>query len=236
MKRAVVAGNRRVEYTLIQASRRDVLFQALPEAGIRVYAPKYMRLRDIDAMVRERADQLAGMLRDVEARLEADRLAHPMADGTAIMVEGERKTLRLRWGARRTGRVEGDEYLLTLPDPDSDEAVRAAVKSTLSALALKRIRERLEYHVPRIGRAPGRVAIRDQKSRWGSCSQKGNVNFNWKLVMAPPPALDYVVVHELCHLYEFNHSPRFWALVARHMPDYEVWKKWLKAHGKELGV
>ena len=236
MKRAVVAGNRRVEYTLIQASRRDVLFQALPEAGIRVYAPKYMRLRDIDAMVRERADQLAGMLRDVEARLEADRLAHPMADGTAIMVEGERKTLRLRRGARRTGRVEGDAYLLTLPDPDSDEAVRAAVKSTLSALALKRIRERLEYHVPRIGRAPGRVAIRDQKSRWGSCSQKGNINFNWKLVMAPPPALDYVVVHELCHLYEFNHSPRFWALVARHMPDYEVWKKWLKAHGKELGV
>ena len=236
MKRAVVAGNRRVEYTLIQASRRAVLFQALPEAGIRVYAPKYMRLRDIDAMVRERADQLAGMLRDVEARLEADRLAHPMADGTAIMVEGERKTLRLRRGARRTGRVEGDAYLLTLPDPDSDEAVRAAVKSTLSALALKRIRERLEYHVPRIGRAPGRVAIRDQKSRWGSCSQKGNVNFNWKLVMAPPPALDYVVVHELCHLYEFNHSPRFWALVARHMPDYEVWKKWLKAHGKELGV
>ena len=236
MKRAVVAGNRRVEYTLIQASRRDVLFQALPEAGIRVYAPKYMRLRDIDAMVRERADQLAGMLRDVEVRLEADRLAHPMTDGTAIMVEGERKTLRLRRGARRTGRVEGDAYLLTLPDPDSDEAVRAAVKSTLSALALKRIRERLEYHVPRIGRAPGRVAIRDQKSRWGSCSQKGNVNFNWKLVMAPPPALDYVVVHELCHLYEFNHSPRFWALVARHMPDYEVWKKWLKAHGKELGV
>ena len=80
------------------------------------------------------------------------------------------------------------------------------------------------------------MAIRDQKSRWGSCSQKGNVNFNWKLVMAPPPALDYVVVHELCHLYEFNHSPRFWALVARHVPDYEVWKKWLKAHGKELGV
>ena len=234
MKRAVVAGNRRVEYTLIQASRRDVLFQALPEAGIRVYAPKYMRLRDIDAMVRERADQLAGMLRDVEARLEADRLAHPMADGTAIMVEGERKTLRLRRGARRTGRVEGDEYLLTLPDPDSDEAVRAAVKSTLSALALKRIRERLEYHVPRIGRAPGRVAIRDQKSRWGSCSQKGNVNFNWKLIMAPPPALDYVVIHELCHLYEFNHSPRFWALVERQQPDSEVWTKWLKTHTEDL--
>ena len=83
-------------------------------------------------------------------------------------------------------------------------------------------------------RAPGRIAIRDQKSRWGSCSRKGNLNFNWKLIMAPPPALDYVVIHELCHLHEFNHSPRFWQLVAAQMPEYESWKKWLKQHGPEL--
>ena len=119
-------------------------------------------------------------------------------------------------------------------EPDSDEAVRAALRSTLSAMALKRIRQRLDFYIPRVGRAPGRIAIRDQKSRWGSCSQKGNVNFNWKLIMAPPEALDYVVVHELCHLYEFNHSPRFWALVENQIPDYAVWKKWLKQHAEDL--
>ena len=236
MKRVVVAGGRRVEYTLIQSSRSNVLFQALPEAGIRVYAPKYLRLRDIDAMVRERADQLVQMQRDVEARLDAERRAHPVEDGSPILVEGRRRALRLRQGTRRTGRVEGDAYWLTLPNPQSDPDVRAAIRSTLSALALRRIRERLELYAPRIGVTPGRVAIRDQKSRWGSCSRKGNLNFNWKLIMAPPQVLDYVVVHELCHLREFNHSPRFWSLVEAQMRDYEVWKKWLKTHAEDLYI
>ena len=236
MKRAVVAGRRRIEYTLIQSTRRNVLFQALPEAGLRVYAPKYLGLRDVDDMVRERAEELVEMLRGVEASLAENRRAHPVADGSWIPIEGKRCVLRLHSGMRRSGRLLGDEYHLTLPEPDSDPEVRAAIRSTLSALALKRIRERLDHYIPRIGRSPGRVAIRDQKSRWGSCSQKGNLNFNWKLIMAPPQALDYVVIHELCHLYEFNHSPRFWALVSAQMPEYEVWKKWLKTHGRDLYV
>ena len=234
MKRAVIAGNRRIEYTLIQSSRQDVLFQALPEAGLRVYAPKYLRLRDVDEMVRQRADQLLDMQRRSEARLETDRRAHPVTDGSPILIEGKRCILRLHRGSRRSGRLVGDEYHLTLPNPDSDPDVRAAIRATLSTAALTRIRERLDYYAPRIGRVPGRIAIREQKSRWGSCSSKGNLNFNWKLIMAPPQALDYVVIHELCHLHEFNHSPRFWTLVAGQMPDYEVWKKWLKAHTDDL--
>ena len=234
MKRVIVASGRRVEYTLIQAVRRDVLLQALPGTGIRVYAPKAMRLRDVDALVRERAGELLRMQRDVEARLDADRRAHPVADGSPIMIEGRRCALRLHAGQRRSGRLAGEEYHLTLPQPEDDAAVRAAIKSTLSAAALRRVRERLDFYAPRIGRSPGRVAIRDQKSRWGSCSQKGNLNFNWKLIMAPPQVLDYVVIHELCHLHEFNHSPRFWALVEAQMPEYAVWKRWLKEHREDL--
>ncbi len=234
MKRAILAGNRRIEYTLIQSSRQNVLFQALPEAGLRVYAPKYLRLRDVDEMVRQRADELLDMQRQTEARLEADRRAHPVTDGSPILIEGKRCILRLHWGARRSGRLVGEEYHLTLPNPDSDPDVRAAIRATLSTVALTRIRQRLNHYVPRIGKMPGRVTIREQKSRWGSCSSKGNLNFNWKLIMAPPQALDYVVIHELCHLYEFNHSPRFWALVTGQMPDYEVWKKWLKTHTDDL--
>ncbi len=234
MKRAVIANGRRIEYTLIQSARANVLFQALPGAGIRVYAPKYLGLRAVDGMVRERAGQLIQMLNDVEARLETDRRAHPVTDGSPILIEGRRCALRLHAGARRSGRLDGDEYHLTLPHPDSDAEVRAAIRSTLSALALRRIRARLEYYAPRVGVRPGRVAIRDQKSRWGSCSRKGNLNFNWKLVMAPPQALDYVVIHELCHMHEFNHSPGFWALVAAQMPEYAVWKKWLKGHAEDL--
>jgi predicted metal-dependent hydrolase len=234
MKRMVVANGQRIEYTLIQSSRQNVLFQALPEAGLRVYAPKYLRLRDVDDMVRQRADQLMDMQRQSEARLEADRRAHPVTDGSPILIEGRHCILRLHQGSRRSGRLVGEEYHLTLPRPDSDPDVRAAIRATLSTVALERIRERLNEYAPRMGVTPGRVAIREQKSRWGSCSRKGNLNFNWKLVMAPPEALDYVVVHELCHLHEFNHSPRFWGLVAAQMPDYEVWKRWLKVHAEDL--
>lgn len=234
MKRAVTAGGRRIEYTLVQSVRRDVLLQALPEKGIRVYAPRAMRLRDVDALVRERADRLLEMQREVDERLDSDRRAHPVADGSPILVEGKRMALRLFRGSRVKGEVAEGEYRLALPRPEDDPAVRAAIRADLSRRALVRIRERLAHYAPRIGVAPGRVAIREQKTRWGSCSGKGNLNFNWKLIMAPPQCLDYVVIHELCHLREFNHSPRFWAMVSAQMPDYEPWKKWLKAHAEDL--
>ena len=234
MKRVVSAGGGRVEYTLIQSTRQNVLLQTLPGQGIRVYAPRAMRLRDIDQLVRDRAGQLTEMQRQVDARLEADRRAHPVTDGSPILIEGRRCLLRLMRGARVKGEVVGDEYRLTLPRPEEDAAVRGAIRATLSGMALARIRERLAYYAPRVGKTPGRVTIREQKTRWGSCSSKGNLNFNWKLIMAPPQCLDYVVIHELCHLHEFNHSPRFWSLVAAQMPDYEPWKKWLKTHAEDL--
>ena len=78
------------------------------------------------------------------------------------------------------------------------------------------------------------ITVRDQKSRWGSCSSRGTLSFNYRLIFAPPAVLDYVVVHELCHLTHMNHSKDFWNMVASVMPDYKVYKKWLKEHGHEL--
>ena len=235
MKRTVCADGRRIEYILIQSVRKNVILQALPEGQTRVYAPRQMRLRDVDALVRSSAGQIAQMHEKLDRQLDADRQAHPVTEGSAVAVEGEMKTLRLHQGRTRA-EVQDGELHLWLNDPKDGEAVRAALKSTLAALALERIRQRISVFQPVIGGEFGRVAVRDQRSRWGSCSSKHNLNFNWKLIMAPPQVLDYVVIHELCHLHEFNHSARFWRLVEDVMPDYEVWKKWLKNHGSELGV
>jgi anaerobic ribonucleoside-triphosphate reductase len=79
----------------------------------------------------------------------------------------------------------------------------------------------------------GRITIREQKTRWGSCSSAGNLNYNWKLVLMPEHVMDYVVIHELAHRKEMNHSARFYAVVAQQMPDYKVWQSWLKEHGRE---
>lgn len=104
----------------------------------------------------------------------------------------------------------------------------------LANQALEVIPKRVAYFAPLIGVTYGRITIRNQKSRWGSCSSKGNLNFNCLLMLMPSEVLDYVVVHELCHRMEMNHSPQFWAEVRKILPDYEKQKLWLKEHGDEI--
>lgn len=104
----------------------------------------------------------------------------------------------------------------------------------LAEEALKDIPARVRHFAPIIGVTYGRITIRNQKSRWGSCSSKGNLNFNCLLMLAPPEHRDYVVVHELCHRKEMNHSGRFWSEVARILPDYRKSIKWFDDNGGAL--
>lgn len=236
MKRTVEKNGKKLTYVLVRSRRRDVLLKALPGGETRVYAPSTLALRRTDELVLERLEALLQMHERLEDQLRKNRLEHPVEEGSRICIEGEVYLLERVRGSRVSMKLDGGRCILTLPEPDDEAAVRAALKAALSRLALTRIRQRLDEYAPGIGVPYGRVAIRDQKSRWGSCSAKKNLNFNWKLIMAPQEALDYVVIHELCHLIEFNHSARFWELVRARMPEYEYWKKWLKAHGSELGV
>ena len=100
--------------------------------------------------------------------------------------------------------------------------------------ALKVIPARVEYFAKVIGVTYGKITIRNQKTRWGSCSSKGNLNFNCLLMLAPPEVLDYVVVHELCHRKQMNHSKAFWLEVEKVLPDYKEARKWLKEDGSQM--
>ena len=105
----------------------------------------------------------------------------------------------------------------------TEEERKAGIKE-----AMIRIPERTAYFAARMGVSYGRITIREQKTRWGSCSTRGNLNFNWKLVLMQPEVLDYVVVHELAHRKEMNHSAAFWAVVEKELPDYRERRKILK--------
>ena len=104
----------------------------------------------------------------------------------------------------------------------------------LAKEALRVIPERVAYYAPKVGVTYRRITIRNQRSRWGSCSGKKNLNFNCLLILAPPEVLDSVVVHELCHLLEMNHSKKFYEQVLRVYPDYYRDHEWLKTHGEKL--
>ncbi len=104
----------------------------------------------------------------------------------------------------------------------------------LAEEAAKDIPERVKRFAPIVGVDYGRITIRNQKSRWGSCSSRKNLNFNCLLMLAPPEQRDYVVVHELCHLKEMNHSKRFWKEVERVLPDYKKSVKWLRENGEDI--
>lgn len=104
----------------------------------------------------------------------------------------------------------------------------------LAELALKIIPVKVRHYAGLMKVQYGRITIRNQRTRWGSCSGKGNLNFNCLLMLAPDEVVDYVVVHELCHLIELNHSKAFWDQVESVMPDYKKHKQWLKNHGNEI--
>lgn len=120
--------------------------------------------------------------------------------------------------------------------PDKTDVPRLSMEElyALADQALKALPARAAHFAPLVGVTYGRITIRNQRSRWGSCSAQGNLNFNCLLMLCPPEVQDYVVVHELCHRKEMNHSPKFWAEVERVMPDYKIRLKWLKDNGTAI--
>ena len=130
------------------------------------------------------------------------------------------------WIEQRTAQLaEARQNRREISEQEREEGIRAAKEQ---------IPRRVAYFARQMGVTYGRITIREQKTRWGSCSSKGNLNFNWKLMLMPEEVLDYVVVHELAHRLEMNHSERFWAIVAEILPDYRERRKRLKEWGRKV--
>ncbi len=133
------------------------------------------------------------------------------------------------WIDKNLNKIEQNKKALEDIQPLSMDEIRA-----LADQALKVIPERVRFYAPKVGVTYGRITIRNQRSKWGSCSSAGNLNFNCLLMLTPPEVIDSIVVHELCHRKEMNHSDRFYAEVLRVFPDYWKWDRWLKENGSLL--
>jgi len=154
--------------------------------------------------------------------------------GDIFYYYGEQVSLQVRPTEKKRPsiRVRGDKMIINLYYKISESDGKKLIKKTIEQFYKKKaeevIHDRLQHFNEYYGFKYNRVTLRKQKSRWGSCSDRKNLNFNWKLIMAPIEIIDYVVVHEMCHLKQMNHSSKFWNLVAEKMPDYKELRKWLK--------
>ena len=133
------------------------------------------------------------------------------------------------WIRKQQEKIRAQEKALEGIEPLTREEIEK-----LAEQAMQVIPERVAYYAKKIGVTYGRITIRNQKTRWGSCSSKGNLNFNCLLMLTPPEVIDSVIVHELCHRKEMNHSAKFYEEIYRVYPDYDQWNRWLKEHGPLL--
>lgn len=212
-----------IEYTVRRSTRaRRVRVNVHAHSGVEVVLPMHASERAAAAAVRELTPW-------IERRLSERRLALAQVaerDGTVPYL-GTPLTLVPQPGRTRAHR-SGD--LLFVPDGDH----RPAVERLYRRLARREIAARLDAAVARIGASYSRLSIRAQSTRWASCSARGAMSFNWRLLLAPEPVLDYVVWHEVCHLDIRDHSPRFWALVERRYPGWREQRDWLRRYGATL--
>lgn len=163
---------------------------------------------------------------------QIDKLTNTaLSDGRIINVLGEEFTVRLTLSPDAKINERDGEFIVTAPSQVSGQKLLSDyLKSKYAKLVKLRAAELAQIH----NFSYKGITMRDQSSRWGSCSRSKNLNFNWRLIFAPVEVMDYVIIHEFCHTEVFNHSPKFWQLVETHMPQYKKHSMWLKRHGSEL--
>jgi hypothetical protein len=213
--RHIVLGPRIVGYLLVR-SRRRTLAMSVDQRGLRVGAPAAARIRDVEDFIRSNAKWVLGKLDAWQSASRERRIA--VCDGAQLPLLGEPWTLRVGPGRGEVRWSDGARELDLRPGPETE--ARQLLLGELRRRALDLFRQRAAELIRPLGRPLPPLALSNAQTRWGSCSSRSGLRFNWRLIHLPPRLTDYVVAHELGHLVEMNHSPHFWRVVEGLYPAY----------------
>lgn len=237
-----------IPYVLRRSTRsRGLRVVIQPDRGLVVTIPPVTRRgwahpdRAIDAFLGEREPWLRRHLERFAAERRELESRGGLRDGAQIRFRGDLHRLRIapalggrrRSTVERIGGLDEDELIVRIAAADR-RSTAAVLEAWLKPRARSAIQREIGRHAAALSVDPTAVTIRDQRTRWGSASRQGRLAFSWRLILAPPEALETVVVHELAHLRVFGHGPRFWEVVATRRPDHKVWRRWLHDHSTEL--
>lgn len=220
---------------VVRTSRTKTASIKVDDGLVYVVVPKALESERIQQLVEDKYHWIVQKIALQEA-------SKPVSDrefisGEAYPYLGRNYRLKVLEGSFSPIKLIQGRLVATLPDgAKRTNLVRDAVIRWYKFNALRKIKEKVRRYSKVMGVEPKSIAIKTFKSRWGSCSPKGDLEFNWIIVMAPNRIVDYVVIHELCHLKQLDHSPKFWKEVERVMPDYAEHKEWLKVNSGRLVV
>lgn len=228
-RRHLLLGTQIVAYTLKQARRRR-LSMTIDERGLTVGAPLRITVAEVEAFLRNHAAWVHKKLAEYAGSHARRHIA--VRDGTCLPLLGAEIAVRVVPGANRIRWQDQELFLEARVDADCDALARRALQRRAMAV----FAERLGLYATAMGRPVPALGLSNARTRWGSCSTKSGIRLNWRLIHLPLPLIDYVVAHELAHLAEMNHSPRFWAEVARIYPDWQEARRELKARAADIPI
>lgn len=231
-----VLDGKAVAYTLKRGPRcQHARLEVTRETGLTAIIPRRYDIKRVPAFLEANRRWILHALKKYCLR-PATTSIRPVQNNTVPYLGEDLEVIREDDGGGSSPvRIEGNKLVVST-GLSGDGALAAALENWYREEAGSLIRGKLDRAVSRLGLSYNRVVIKGMRSRWGSCSVKGNLNFNWKLVLLPEPVIDYVIIHELTHLKEMNHSRKFWELVARECPDWRGRRKWLTKNGLEVVV
>jgi predicted metal-dependent hydrolase len=224
-----------IPYSVRRSDRARHARIVVDRGEVEVVVPRRMSMRHVEPFVAQKRRWIERTLRKMQ-EAERESPTVQLADGGVVPYLGEELELRVKVepGRVRSHVARRGELLHVKVGERGVDAIRDALESWYRRRARAEVTPRLDAATRRAGTSYKRLSIRGQRTRWASCSSSGAMSFNWRLLLAPPEILDYVVEHEVAHIELLDHSRRFWALVARRSPRYREHERWLRMHGPAL--
>lgn len=232
-----IYNGKRYKYNLSRSKRKSVSIAVEKDQKIIVKAPIDFSAKEIQRLIEKKADWIVEKT-ERAGKMQKERPVHNYINGEVFYYRGKPLTLNLILNRDRNRIMvkKQADTLLVVSSAAKSEEIKNAIVKWYRERAREIVEQKVSYFQKFIGKNIGDIRIKEQKSRWGSCSSKGNLNFNWKIIMAPDDIIDYLVVHELCHRLHMDHSKEFWESVERIIPDYKTKERWLKENGTRLDL
>ncbi len=215
---------------IVRTRRKKTIALTVVDGGVRVLAPKRVSTEEVFALVRKKSDWIE------KKRLRPQFQQKTYSTGERFVVLDETVQLQVVDGKRSSIALQQGDLVVCLSPRVRKRAefVGSLIHGWYQQQAEETIGPRVNRYADQLDVTPRSVQVKNYKRRWGSCSSRGDLTFNWRIIIAPLPIVDYVVVHELCHLIHHNHRPEFWRCVESLLPDYRERQAWLKTHGWSL--